>query len=590
VVNGDQVTANVGGNLTIQSLQDTSQYNERSKSAGGSVTFGPAPGASLNIGQTKINSDFKSVGEQSAIRAGDGGFNVSVQGATTLTGGQITSSQAAVDAGKNTYSSAGGTTTTDLQNSATFSANSVGVGLGTGRPAPGQSLSAGLSGVGIGSDTGSASSTTTAGISGVAGDTQARTGDKSTSIAPIFNKDEVRSEVNAQVAITSEFGKQASRAVGDYAKTQYDKALASDDKAGMDAWREGGTSRVALHAVVGGLTGGAAGAVGAGAASAAAPSIEELQGKLQDTLKTAGLGDSAAKTIASLAGGTTAAAIGAAASGGSTAGAATAFNADMNNRQLHPSEVTRAKDLAAKSGGKYKQSEIEEQMRLMGNAATGELPNTTTVLTTTAAVQKSYSDDPSMPRTAQGPVVLEVPGQANPELQAWIINNTKEGAGFIPGASPYSASNSGLNRPTTTNTPSTASVTSACANNDLACRSGVGAQQSTMPQMTQAARQAISDGAETTSRQAGVIGAAATAATAAASPPVKPITGAVAVGATVIGVAADAVAYMANPEPSKFIKEQIGIGMPASVLVERYPLWAPIINEVAEQLKKEAPK
>jgi filamentous hemagglutinin len=325
--------------------------------------------------------------------------------------------------------------------------------------------------------------------------------------------------------------------------------------------------------------------VGAGAASAAAPSIEELQGKLQDTLKTAGLGDSTAKTIASLAGGTTAAAIGAAASGGSTAGAATAFNADMNNRQLHPSEVQKAKELAAKSGGKYKQSEIEEQMRLMGNAATGELPNTTTVLTTTAAVEKSYKDDPNMPRTAQGPVVLEVPGQANPELQAWIINNTKEGAGFIPGASPYSASNAGLIRPTTTNTPSTAPVTAACANNDLACRSGVGAQQSTMPQMTQAARQAIADGAETTSRQAGVIGAAATAATAAASPPVKPITGAVAVGATVIGVAADAVEQLARPDAEKIIKEQILMGIPADALAKKYPLYAPLINEIKEATK-----
>jgi filamentous hemagglutinin len=38
--------------------------------------------------------------------------------------------------------------------------------------------------------------------------------------------------------------------------------------------------------------------------------------------------------------------VGAAASGGSTAGGATAFNADMNNRQLHPSEKQRIKDLA----------------------------------------------------------------------------------------------------------------------------------------------------------------------------------------------------------------------------------------------------
>lgn len=48
--------------------------------------------------------------------------------------------------------------TQDLQNTASYSANSVSVGLGTGTPSPGASLSAGLSGVGIGSDKGSASS------------------------------------------------------------------------------------------------------------------------------------------------------------------------------------------------------------------------------------------------------------------------------------------------------------------------------------------------------------------------------------------------------------------------------------------------
>jgi hypothetical protein len=325
----------------------------------------------------------------------------------------------------------------------------------------------------------------------------------------------------------------------------------------------------------------------AGTASAAAPSIDALQNKLQDGLKTAGLRDSAAKAIASLASGATAAGIGAAASGGSTAGAATAFNADLNNRQLHPSEVQRAKDLAAKSGGKYKQSEIEEQMRLMGNAATGELPNTTTVLPTTAAVQKSYKDDPNMPRTAQGPVVVEVPGQANPELQAWIINNTKEGAGFIPGSSPYSASNAGLNRPTTTNTPTGRSVTAACANNDLACKSGVGAQQSTMPQLTQAAREAIAEGASSTSRQAGVIGAAATAATAAASPPVKPITGSVAIGATVIGVAADAVEQLVRPDTGQTLTNLVGSGLQEAA--NNNPIGkivSPITNEAIEAWKK----
>ncbi len=97
VVQADQITAKVGGNLNIESLQDKNEYKEKSQQVGGSVTIGPASGGSLNVGQPRINSDYLSVGEQSAIRAGDGGFNVDVNGKTTLTGGQITSTQAAID-------------------------------------------------------------------------------------------------------------------------------------------------------------------------------------------------------------------------------------------------------------------------------------------------------------------------------------------------------------------------------------------------------------------------------------------------------------------------------------------------------------
>ena len=113
-------------------------------------------------------------------------------GKTELTGAQITSTQAAIDQGKNRYEAKQGTSTTDLPNSARYEAKSVSVGLGAGTPAPGKSLSAGLSGVGIGSDSGSASSTSTAGISGVASDLGARTGDKEAGLKPIFDKDKAR--------------------------------------------------------------------------------------------------------------------------------------------------------------------------------------------------------------------------------------------------------------------------------------------------------------------------------------------------------------------------------------------------------------
>ncbi len=574
-----------------QAAKNTSNYRMKALAAASlamavaKAMANPGPTVSASIGssenqnstriQTDINSNYASVKEQSAIKAGDGGFQVDVKGKTDLKGGAITSTQKAIDTQTNTFTSAGGTTLSDLNNQAEFKAEGYQVSVAVGSSAGGSA--------GVGKDSGNASSVTLAAISGVAGNKDARTGDKESGIAKIFDAAKVSKEVNAQVAITSEFGKQASKAVGDYAQTKLKEAEKNKDQAGMDAWKEGGSSRVALHTLVGGLTGGVQGAVGAGAASAAAPSLDQLQGQLQQGLQKAGVGEEASKLIASVSSGAAAAGIGAAASGGSVAGGATAFNSDMNNRQLHPREVQKAKELAAKSKGMYKQEQIEEQMRLMGNDQFKEAPDTLAVLVGGQTIRDSVNADPSMPKVIQGGVAIEIPGQANTDLQKFIQANTKDE--WIPDSSPYTSSNAGLNKPTTTNTPSSASITTACANNDLACRSGVGAQQSTIPQMTQDAREALADGASTLSRQAGVVAAAATAATAAASPQVKPITGSVAVGATVIGVAADVVGQVVRPDAKQVFKEQLLLGVPAEVLIQRYPQLAPLINEVKEALK-----
>jgi filamentous hemagglutinin len=127
-----------------------------------------------------------------------------------------------------------------------------------------------------------------------------------------------------------------------------------------------------MHALVGGLSGGVQGLMGATAASTAAPYIDQLQEGFQSALQNAGLGEGAAKVLASLAGGATATTIGAVASGGSAAGAATAFNSDMNNRQLHPSERLLARTLAARSNGKYTVTQIEDALRVAGNTEIGE--------------------------------------------------------------------------------------------------------------------------------------------------------------------------------------------------------------------------
>jgi hypothetical protein len=235
VITAHTVNADVGGNLVIESQQDTSQYVSQQKSLGGSVTAGLGFSASVNAAKSDIDSHFASVTEQSGIKAGDGGFQVNVAGQTDLQGGAITSTQVAIDQNRNSFNAnteegLSRLTTSDLQNRGEFSASSMSLSVSTGGGS-----------AGIGQQSGQASSTTQAAISGLAGNQAARTGDKESGIQSIFDASEVTREINAQTLITSEFGKQASKAVGDYAATQLKEAIARQDQEGIERWKEGGS-------------------------------------------------------------------------------------------------------------------------------------------------------------------------------------------------------------------------------------------------------------------------------------------------------------------------------------------------------------
>ncbi|MCL2459351.1 MAG: hemagglutinin repeat-containing protein, partial [Desulfobulbus sp.] len=218
-VTAPQVTADIGGDLLIQSLQDISHYDSKQQSLGGSVSIGFGQmGGSLSYSQSKIKSDYASVQEQSGIRAGDEGFQINVQGDTTLTGGAITSTQQAIDDDKNRFHTGGELTLSDIQNHASYEASSVGVNIGAAPNLSGQFTPQGA-GAGIGSDSDSDSSVTQAAISGIAGNAEARTGDAETGLNPIFDADKVQKEIDAQVMITREFGAQATQAI----KTEADR-------------------------------------------------------------------------------------------------------------------------------------------------------------------------------------------------------------------------------------------------------------------------------------------------------------------------------------------------------------------------------
>ncbi|VVE37841.1 hemagglutinin repeat-containing protein [Pandoraea terrigena] len=127
---GERVVANVGGDLNIESLQDTSVYASKDQSINGSATvgFGGASG-SINVSHQQVNSDFASVTEQSGIKAGDGGFDVTVKGNTDLTGAVIASTDEAADENRNRLKT-GSLTTRDIENHAEYDA--FGISLGGG--------------------------------------------------------------------------------------------------------------------------------------------------------------------------------------------------------------------------------------------------------------------------------------------------------------------------------------------------------------------------------------------------------------------------------------------------------------------------
>ena len=126
-LSGEKVTGNVGGNLNIESLQDSSSYNEETKSGslGLEYDFGTHKvGITGGYSEGNIDSDYKSVTDQSGIYAGDEGFDIYVEDNTDLKGGIISGD----NADKNKLST-GTLTYEDIKNEAEYEVGSTGVNV-----------------------------------------------------------------------------------------------------------------------------------------------------------------------------------------------------------------------------------------------------------------------------------------------------------------------------------------------------------------------------------------------------------------------------------------------------------------------------
>nr|WP_036168368.1 hemagglutinin repeat-containing protein [Massilia sp. 9096] len=380
VISGNNVTADIGGNLNIESLQDRSTYESKQTSAGLNASLCIPPmcfGVSTvggSFSKSNVNGNYLSVLEQSGIKTGDGGFQVAVAGNTDLIGGVLSSTQAAIDQNKNLLNT-GSLTSSDLQNKDEHSASglslsgSVSATLGGQTTLPDKLTEAqrdaaradgkpGASG-GFGSVSGSQGSVTASGISGgaVVINDQAKqlatgkdadavlasvdrsvTTDSSKNAASALTKDwdaqQLQKDVDAQVAITQAFSVQAPKAIAKFADDKIKELTeqhASPEE--IAKWEEGGEYRVALHTVSGGLLGGLGGALGSGVVAGSAKQLDLLQTNAEASLVEQGLSPQAAKAAAQAFGEITSLGIGSVVGGG--AGSAAAIATDANNRQFH---------------------------------------------------------------------------------------------------------------------------------------------------------------------------------------------------------------------------------------------------------------
>ncbi|WP_309477101.1 hemagglutinin repeat-containing protein [Trinickia acidisoli] len=489
-VSGNTVDANVGRNLNIVSPQDTNTYDSKQTSAGVQLSLCIPPfcvggsSGSASVSQQTIKDNYQSVGQQSGIYAGTGGFDVQVGNHTQLNGGVIAST---AGADKNTLSTQT-LSFTNLENTSDYSGSSVGLsasgGVGFKTPSaqgttgvvqtqsntPGATNSAGLgpSGFGAGGTSSSESGTTYAAVSAgtitVRGD--AGTGQDSTAglsrdttnanagaLVNSFDAQAVGDDLAMQTQ-TVQVGMQVVGDVGTYLENKaldnYRKAeqqlkdatnsgdtdaeaqaQANADSAALQAqlWGNDGAGRMGLHAIVAGLGaamggGNVLGAVGGTIAGDEASG--EVSSALDNTL--------GGKILSNIVSGAAGAAAGALLGGGAGAvsGANGALGADLYNRQLHPDEQQWIKDHAgdfAKLRGISVDAAVQELTaqadRQVQNGSPGAWDQNAS-----AFLDQAYgllAVDPSCPSCGPGYMFYATPAQkADPNMYAGYYPNGAE--------------------------------------------------------------------------------------------------------------------------------------------------------------------
>ncbi|WP_350023461.1 hemagglutinin repeat-containing protein [Pseudomonas protegens] len=317
-VNADKITAKVGRDLTLQSLQDTDDYKSKQSnvSGGASFTFGTMTGsASVSVSQSKIDSKYQSVQEQTGLFAGKGGYQVEVGKHTQLDGSVIAST---AEADKNRLST-GTLGWSDLKNEAEYKSQMQSASVSSGNGGADGFTSNMPSGMLIAyNHGGSASGTTSSAISNgtldirdpgqqkqdiatLSRDVEHANG----SISPIFDKEKEQKRLR-EVQLIGEIGTQVTDIVRTEGQLKADKDASDElEKLGIhrpgknaskedlenyqkqliatDAYKQvmgkygtGGDYQRVAQAVTAALQGLAGGDIGSALAGASAPYLAQL--------------------------------------------------------------------------------------------------------------------------------------------------------------------------------------------------------------------------------------------------------------------------------------------------------------------------
>ena len=275
-VKGNKVTANAGGNLTIESEQDKKNYKETGKTTGLSISYTPGSAVSVSGGKGKTNTDsaYESVTKQAGIYAGKEGYDIQVKNNTRLKGAVI-DSQAEKEKNRITT---GTLTWENIDNKAEYKASGKGISYTNGAGIPLNAL--GLLSNMVPTVKDKAETTTTSAVSqGTITITDKEnqkqdieklnrnTENSLNKLKEIFDK----TKVEERKRLLEELGIVGNRAIHEIAS--------------HNGWKDGSAEKVALHGMLGAITsaksGGSAlsGLIAGGANEYAIEYLKQTKGK-----------------------------------------------------------------------------------------------------------------------------------------------------------------------------------------------------------------------------------------------------------------------------------------------------------------------